>query len=74
VLPAREIILRELLTVAREGLRRANLTSADIDRYLGVIEERVQSGRTGSQWLLRSLAEMPSNGDGKDSLVNIFVP
>jgi CBS domain-containing protein len=70
VLPARELIMRELLPVARDGLQRADLTLADIDRYLGVIEERVKSGRTGSQWLLRSLANMPSNGHGKDALLS----
>ena len=70
VLPARELICRELLPLAREGLRQAKLTIADIDRYLGVIEERVKSGQTGSQWLLRSLAEMHGNGESKDSLLS----
>jgi CBS domain-containing protein len=27
----------------------------DVDRYLGVIEERVRSGQTGSQWMMKSL-------------------
>jgi CBS domain-containing protein len=67
VIPARDLILQELLPLARAGLRHANIT-VDSDRYLGIISERVQSGRTGSQWLLRSLAEMGTE-ETKDSLL-----
>ncbi len=56
--PARELVLEELLPVAREGLAIAHIDAADIDRFLDVIEERVRTGRTGSQWLLDSLASM----------------
>jgi CBS domain-containing protein len=65
VVPARELISQELLPLAHAGLRKAGLVPADIDRYLGVIAERVASGRTGSQWLLQSLAAM-QNGESKD--------
>jgi CBS domain-containing protein len=34
----------------------------DIDRYLGVIEGRVATGRTGAQWALDSLAAMGKRG------------
>jgi len=61
--PARTLISKELLPIAREGLQRANIEPKDIDRYLGVIEERVASERTGAQWLLDSLATM--DGDAK---------
>jgi CBS domain-containing protein len=64
--PARELITQELLPVAREGLRNAGITPADIDRYLGVIAARVASGQTGSQWLLQSLATMHDT-ETKDS-------
>lgn len=69
VIPARELICQELLPVARKGLQSAGIVSSDIDRYLGVITERVESGRTGSQWLLRSLSEM-RGGETKDSLLS----
>jgi CBS domain-containing protein len=68
VIPARELICQELLPLAREGLRSAGIASSDIDRYLGIINERVKSGRTGSRWLLRSLSEM-QGGETKDSLL-----
>jgi CBS domain-containing protein len=56
--PAHDLVLRELLPTAREGLQSSGIDAADIDRYLGVIEERVASRMTGSQWQLASLARM----------------
>jgi CBS domain-containing protein len=38
------------------------IDQADIDRYLGVIGERVEAMRSGSQWLLDSLAAMKDRG------------
>src|SRR4030095_10229670 len=57
---ARNLILEELLPVARDGLTQANIRKGDIDRYLGVIEARVSTRRTGAQWILESLADMKS--------------
>lgn len=53
---ARSLLLDELLPAAREGLRMVQTPEADIDRYLGIMEDRVTSNRTGSRWLLESLA------------------
>jgi hypothetical protein len=61
---ARELILRELLPDARAGLVRAGLDPGDVQRYLDVIEERVESGRTGARWTLDSLAELTEGGAG----------
>lgn len=54
------LILNTLLPLARTGLRASNIDSNEIDRYLGIVEERVRSGRTGSQWMVNSLAAMNS--------------
>jgi len=64
---ARDLIRQELLPLAREGLRIAGIAPADIERYLGVIAGRVESGRTGSQWLLHSLAAM-EGADTRDAI------
>src|SRR5690606_7701844 len=32
--------------------------AADVDRYLGVLEERVRGGRTGARWALDSLENL----------------
>jgi CBS domain-containing protein len=56
--PAHDLIIQELIPMAREGLNASGIDASDIDRYLGVIEERVGSRMTGSQWQLESLASM----------------
>ncbi len=60
--PASTLILETMLPLARAGLAGSGLDAADIDRYLDVIEERVRSGRTGSQWQLSSLASIAGRG------------
>jgi CBS domain-containing protein len=54
---AQELILKELLPIAREGLRSAKINESDVAKYLGVIEARVSAGRTGAQWILKSFAD-----------------
>ena len=59
---AERLILDNLLPLARQGLLERNLDPADVDLYLGVLEERVSCGRTGSQWMLDSLHSMGDKG------------
>jgi CBS domain-containing protein len=49
-MPAQSLILEELLPLARSGLQARGVDAADIDTYLGIIEERVRLGRTGARW------------------------
>ncbi len=55
---ARELIKHTLLPMAREGLEDGDIDAGDIDRYLGVIEERVEKKQNGSMWLLKSFNEL----------------
>jgi CBS domain-containing protein len=61
------LILDELLPLARQGLRAAKVASEDIDKYLGIIEERTKCRQTGAGWIMKSLASMDSSLS-KDSL------
>jgi CBS domain-containing protein len=61
-IPAQELILSELVPLAREGLEELEIDRPDVDRYLGVIQERVERLRTGSQWMIDSLAGMGDEG------------
>lgn len=54
----RELIEKELLPLARIGLKKANILEADIDKYLGVIEERNKACITGASWMLDSYARL----------------
>jgi CBS domain-containing protein len=67
-LPASTLVLEHLLPLAREGLQAARIETEDIDRYLGILEERVRRQQTGSQWTLRSLAEMGNEGTREQRL------
>ncbi|HEV2763699.1 MAG TPA: glutamate-cysteine ligase family protein, partial [Pyrinomonadaceae bacterium] len=60
--PAAALILEHLLPLARQGLRRQKVEEADIDRYLGTVEERVRAGQTGAEWALKSLAALGQKG------------
>ncbi|MEM6396579.1 MAG: CBS domain-containing protein [Bacteroidota bacterium] len=51
---ALDLIQQELLPIARHGLETQKIDSGDIDRYLGVIEERVKRQCSGARWMLRS--------------------
>jgi CBS domain-containing protein len=55
---SRDLILNELLPIAREGLLAANIDPGDVERFTGILEERVRADMTGSKWTLDSLASM----------------
>jgi len=63
---ATDLILEHLLPLAREGLFSHDVDTEDIERYLGVIEQRVRSGMTGAQWALNSLSGMSGRGSMHD--------
>lgn len=47
-----KIILEKLLLQAETGLYKLGIDQADSQRYLSVIEQRIASNKTGSQWQL----------------------
>ncbi len=49
---AKDLILNEMLPVAEHGLKLHEIEQSDIDRYLNVIKERVETEATGSNWML----------------------
>ncbi len=67
-MPAQQLILEELLPLADEGLREAGIDPDDIERYLGVIEQRVSKRRTGARWQLSSLENMGEAGSMHERL------
>ncbi len=56
-----DLIRRKLLPLARQGLERVKIRKRDIDRYLGVIEQRVKSQQSGARWAINSLDSMDPN-------------
>jgi hypothetical protein len=48
----KNIILEKLLAEAEIGLYKLGIDQADSQRYLSIIEQRVKTNKTGSQWQL----------------------
>ena len=63
-----DLVRERLLPLAREGLRDADIDADDLERYLGIIESRADSGQTGSAWILKSLAAMKDEGTPEERL------
>ncbi|MCA9243430.1 MAG: CBS domain-containing protein [Phycisphaerales bacterium] len=61
-MPAQELIAMRLLPLARNGLTQSGVREQDINHYLGIIEDRVASAKTGASWQLRSLQAMDQTG------------
>ncbi len=73
---AQRLVLDKLLPVAEAGLRRNHIAPADIQRYLGVIEARARSGRTGARWALSSwnaLKGKATNGERSNAIVAAMI-
>jgi CBS domain-containing protein/gamma-glutamylcysteine synthetase len=59
---AQTLVLDKLLPLAQAGLDKAGIDPQDSARYLGIIDRRVRTMRTGSRWMLQSLAGMKERG------------
>jgi len=73
-----KLIQGQLLDVARQGLQARGVDDTDIQRYLGIIDDRVASKQTGAQWQLSSLSTMKKKGNSSraerlDALVSSMV-
>jgi CBS domain-containing protein len=64
---ADELLLQELLPRARRGLERCEIDRDDVERSLGVLEERLRTRRTGAQWMLDSLEGMGGSSRADES-------
>ncbi|MFO0682511.1 MAG: glutamate-cysteine ligase family protein [Sandaracinus sp.] len=65
---AQELVVDKLLPLAEAGLRRAKIDEGDIKKYLGVVDQRARTMRTGSRWMLQSLAGMQKKGSPGERL------
>jgi len=55
---ATDLLAEKLIPMARNGLEKANVDAKDIERYMGVIEQRVNKRVTGSTWMLASFNQL----------------
>jgi len=57
-----DLIRKELLPLAKEGLKKQKIVKKDIDKFLGIIEDRAKTSMTGSRWVMESFAGMSKSG------------
>ena len=69
VWPCQKLINNVLLPMAEIGLKSRGINPKDIDLYLTTIDKRVRSGKTGSQWILDSFAELKKKGTNEEAIV-----
>lgn len=65
----RDLLQRELLPRARNGLESLGIATQDTDLYLGIIEARIKTGRNGAEWQRRYVEH---NGADMRSLVAAY--
>ena len=65
--PPDELMLRHLLPMAHEGLRDCAVSDEARERYLGIIEQRCITRRTGSTWQRETVAALENRGLERDA-------
>jgi CBS domain-containing protein len=71
--PVVDLIRERLIEVARDGLEHSGIDTADVDKYMGIISERVSARMTGSQWQLLSLSKMKREGSTRAERLDALV-
>lgn len=69
---AKALILEVLLPLARKGLQNVKIHETDIEKYLGVIEQRISKEQTGSGWIINNFRTL-SKHHGKSNALNDIV-
>jgi CBS domain-containing protein/gamma-glutamylcysteine synthetase len=67
-IPAIELISKELMPLAKEGLAKHGVAQSDIDKYLGIIEERASKHMNGARWMLREYTNLKQNNTADEAL------
>jgi CBS domain-containing protein len=73
---ATDLLIKELLPMARRGLASKKVAQKDIDHYIGIVEARVADHCTGARWALRSytkLTEEVSNDEALSILTKMTI-
>lgn len=65
-----ELVLRQLLPMAHEGLGSCGVSEAARDHYLGVIEQRCLRRQTGSSWQRDTVALLEQRGMDRQSALS----
>lgn len=70
-IPARNLILEQLLPLARQGWQRAGVSAEEVNPWLEIIEQRVKSRQTGAKWIIDSGIAMKGQGTRAERLSSL---
>ena len=65
---ATELLTKELIPLAKEGLKTNGVDRQDIDRLMEVIAERTETGLTGTQWVINSQLNLQKKANKEEIL------
>jgi CBS domain-containing protein/gamma-glutamylcysteine synthetase len=65
---ATDLLLEEIIPLAREGLKTQDINPEDIDRYLGVIEERTKKHTNGARWQIKAFSKLKKQTSDDEAL------
>jgi len=68
---ARDLLITEIIPMAREGLKSKGIDQSDIDKYMGIIENRANLLSTGARWQLKSFTRLREHVTKDEALSNI---
>ena len=67
-IPTRELVTKELLPLAYEGLKKCAIDTKDIEHYLGIIDRRA-NGMTGATWNVKNYRHLKKNMKQDEALI-----
>jgi CBS domain-containing protein/gamma-glutamylcysteine synthetase len=65
---ATELFQKELIPLAKRGLKSRKVDQKDIDRFIGIIDERMARHTTGARWALRSYTKLTEEVTNDEAL------
>jgi hypothetical protein len=68
--PVTDLVLRKLLPVAYDGLRRWGVPENEADRLLGIIEKRCLSRINGATWQTAAVTRREQTGDDRNTALH----
>jgi CBS domain-containing protein len=66
---AADLLTEYLLPISRKGLQKQGINPEDIDRYLGIVEDRIKHHANGARWQLRAFSKLKRTVSRDEALV-----
>jgi CBS domain-containing protein len=65
---ATDLVKKELLPLAKAGLKKQGIDQNDIDRYMDIIEGRADKHMNGARWMLRTFTKLKAETTTDEAL------